>query len=196
MKFFLLALLHLGVTACTMLRQPTEPDGIMQIDEKLWRSAQPDRTEMQHLHHRGIRNIVSLRRFHTDENIISSSLKKSSPPTLHHIPMRAGNIDENDILRALRCIEQCDGPTLVHCWHGADRTGAVIAAYRMVHHNWSAEKAITELHDPRFGHHANVYPNIEKLLRNLDVPALRRNLAASAAPLKKTEITLRSPLPQ
>ena len=179
MKTLLLTTLTvLSITSCSIIPQPSEPGEITQIDDKLWRSSQPDRRDFPQLHQQGIRHIVSLRRFHRNNEISSSNSVNTSNLTLHHVPMRAGNIDEQDLLSALQCIQQCDGPTLVHCWHGADRTGAVIAAYRMLHHNWSAEKAIAELHDPRFGHHASVYPNIEKLLRELDVSSLRRQLAA------------------
>jgi uncharacterized protein (TIGR01244 family) len=178
-KLLLATLTVLGITSCNFVPLPSEPDEITQVDEKVWRSSQPDRTDFTQLSQQGIRHIVSLRRFHRNEAINSASTPNNRTLTLHHVPMRAGNIDEHDLLSALQCIERCDGPTLVHCWHGADRTGAVIAAYRMVHHNWAAEKAIAELHNPRFGHHANVYPNIEKLLRELDVSSLHRQLATA-----------------
>ena len=35
-------------------------------------------------------------------------------------------------------------PVFVHCKHGEDRTGTVIACYRMTHDNWDDEQAITE----------------------------------------------------
>lgn len=37
------------------------------------------------------------------------------------------------------------GNVLVHCLHGEDRTGMVMAAYRMIMQNWSFEKAKTEM---------------------------------------------------
>jgi hypothetical protein len=32
----------------------------------------------------------------------------------------------------------------VHCWRGADRTGAVIAAYRIDHDHWDNSRALKE----------------------------------------------------
>ncbi len=36
------------------------------------------------------------------------------------------------------------GPVFVHCLRGADRTGAVIACYRINHDHWDNQKALAE----------------------------------------------------
>ncbi len=38
------------------------------------------------------------------------------------------------------------GPILVHCLHGNDRTGIVIAAYRILINGWTVEKAKNEMY--------------------------------------------------
>jgi protein-tyrosine phosphatase len=47
-------------------------------------------------------------------------------------------------LDAIRAAER-RGPVLVHCERGADRTGTVVALYRMKRQGWHAEAAITEM---------------------------------------------------
>lgn len=42
---------------------------------------------------------------------------------------------------------------VVHCWHGSDRTGAVIAAYRIVQQGWSQHDAIDEMINGGYGFH-------------------------------------------
>ena len=44
----------------------------------------------------------------------------------------------------LTLIEQSPKPLLVHCEHGEDRTGLVIAAYRVRHCGWAKDAAIEE----------------------------------------------------
>jgi protein tyrosine/serine phosphatase len=36
------------------------------------------------------------------------------------------------------------GPVFVHCKRGADRTGAVIGAYRIEHDGWTNDRALAE----------------------------------------------------
>ena len=36
------------------------------------------------------------------------------------------------------------GFVFIHCAHGADRTGAIVAAYRILHDKWTATQAMTE----------------------------------------------------
>ena len=62
---------------------------------------------------------------------------------------------------------------LVHCKHGSDRTGCVVAAYRMVFNNWSKEDAIQEFKDEKFGYHENMFPNLVNLLESIDVESLK-----------------------
>jgi len=50
-----------------------------------------------------------------------------------------------DLLRAVKILEDQDShPIYVHCLHGRDRTGFVIAAYKIIHHDWTVEKAYQE----------------------------------------------------
>ena len=74
-----------------------------------------------------------------------------------------------------RFLEICDEPSLqpvfVHCKHGVDRTGAMIAIWRVAKENWSADKAYDEMRDLGFHkirvHHFKfaVYDFAERLER-------------------------------
>jgi len=83
-----------------------------------------------------------------------------------------GSITQDQLIEALAIIRDAKGPLLVHCWHGSDRTGAVIAAYRIVFQNWTKEQALDELKNGGFGYHAKIYPNIVDLINGLDVKTI------------------------
>lgn len=62
------------------------------------------------------------------------------------IPMKGMSTPKNtqiaDVLSVLN--DAANGPVFVHCKRGADRTGTVIALYRMVHDGWDSKKALNE----------------------------------------------------
>ena len=144
------------------------------VDQKVWRSGQPTRCDFRELERQGIGEVLCLRRWHSDKEE-AGDLKR------HHVRMRAGAIRDEDIVEALRVMVSAEKPVLVHCFHGADRTGVVVAMYRMVAQDWSRERAIAELVDEAHGHHAEVFPNIRQYLETVDVEKIRREVAGSAA---------------
>ena len=95
--------------------------------------------------------------------------------------MAAGSLTEKDLRQVLASIRDAPKPVLVHCWQGSDRTGAVVAAYRIAFQGWTREQAIDELVNGGYGYHASYYPNIVALIRSLDVAKLKQ-VAAPAAP--------------
>jgi protein tyrosine/serine phosphatase len=88
--------------------------------------------------------------------------------------MDAGAVSEQDLIAVLRLIQVSPKPVLLHCWHGSDRTGFIVAGYRMVVMNWSAGQAIEEMRLGGFGFHESYYQNIIETLAKIDVPAVRK----------------------
>ena len=64
-----------------------------------------------------------------------------------------------DLLRAVDIIEnEGSHPIYVHCLHGRDRTGFVIAAYRIIHQGWDVGRAYQEAVDG--GHNRWFYDSL------------------------------------
>ncbi|WP_299779676.1 dual specificity protein phosphatase family protein [uncultured Formosa sp.] len=145
---------------------------LYKLNPDVYRSEQPSKKGMEDLQAVGIKSVVNLRRKHTDENKL-----KALDLDLYNLPLKAGALDGDDIFTALQTIQQAQKPVLVHCWHGSDRTGAIVAASRMVFENWSKDQAIAEFTDARFGYHKNMYPNLIPLLESLDIDLLKEKLA-------------------
>jgi tyrosine-protein phosphatase SIW14 len=52
---------------------------------------------------------------------------------------------QEQIEKALSVLEdRTQAPVFVHCHEGKDRTGMIIACYRISHDNWSNQKALAE----------------------------------------------------
>ena len=65
------------------------------------------------------------------------------------------------------------GPVLVHCNHGADRTGLILALYRTLYDGWSKGAAVEEMLHGEFGFHA-VWGNIPEFIEKVHVDQLKR----------------------
>lgn len=143
---------------------------LYQVDDRLYRSAQPDAAGMDELYAMGIRQVINLRQFHADDDEATGVAL-----TLHRIPMDAGAIHDAEIIRALRVIRDADAPVLVHCWHGSDRTGTVVALYRMLFQGWSRQAAIDEMVNGGFGYHG-IYSNIIRYLNQVNLSELALTL--------------------
>ncbi|MCL2524169.1 MAG: dual specificity protein phosphatase family protein [Betaproteobacteria bacterium] len=149
---------------------PIDPArNLYQITPQLYRSAQPEQADAPRLQALGIRTIINFRAFHRDEDAIDMPGVK-----LVHIPMKTWRIGSKHIVAALRAIEAAkkDGPVLIHCQHGADRTGVVSAMYRIVEQGWTREQASRELRKGDFGFHG-IWVNIPRYLEKVDIEAVR-----------------------
>ncbi len=144
------------------------------VTANFYRSAQPLKAGVPALEQQvGIKTVVSLRAFNSDEKVLAGSGMR-----LVSIPIYTWRIKRVDVVRALAEIEVArkTGPVLLHCQHGADRTGLVSALYRMLHDGWTREAALDEMRNGEFGYHA-VWGNIPKFIQTVDVEALRRDVA-------------------
>ena len=80
-----------------------------------------------------------------------------------------------DLVKAVSYIVQSDTPILVHCMQGSDRTGTVIAAYRMAIQGWSKESAIKEMTEGGYGFNT-LWVKLTKLLNSLDIDKFRQDI--------------------
>jgi len=147
---------------------------LFQVTPRFYRSARLDEEDLPRLRSLGIRTVVSLRAFHSDTRLLGDSGIEAV-----RVPMLTWSIDDDEVVRALRAIRRAEalGPVLLHCQHGADRTGLVTAMYRMVVQGWSREAALDELQNGGFGYHS-MWKNIPAYLESVDVGSVRAKLEA------------------
>jgi len=158
--------------------QAIELEGVpnlYRVSADLFRSAQPSAQGMKNLKNMGIRTIVNLRSFHSDRDEIGKT-----DLGYERITMKTWHIDRREAVRFLRLVSDPDRiPVLVHCQHGADRTGAMCALYRVAVQGWTREEAIREMTDGGFGFH-RIWANLKKWIRTIDVQALKKDAGIKA----------------
>jgi protein tyrosine phosphatase (PTP) superfamily phosphohydrolase (DUF442 family) len=166
--------------------QPMQLDGapnLFKINDSLYRSAQPTDVGMTNLKKLGIKTVINLRSFHTDRDELKGLGLKGE-----HIYMKAWHPEFKEAVRFMQIISDTNNlPVLVHCQHGADRTGTMSAIYRIAVQNWTKDDAIKEMTEGGFGFH-EIWTNLPPWIKDLDIEALRKAMSTEQkAPARKTK---------
>lgn len=159
--------------------KPIKLDGMPNLNlvaPNLYRSAQPTAEGFKAAQAQlNLQTSLSLRESSNDSDLlVGTAIDNQS------VPMNAAHITDAEIISALKIIRaaQEKGPVLVHCLHGADRTGVVIAMYRVLYQGWSKSEAIDELKYGGFNFHA-IFFNIPLFIKNADIASFKQALAIS-----------------
>ncbi len=142
---------------------------LYQVSPTLYRGAMPDAAGFDALEEMPIASVLSLR-WHADP---ADATPEDGPRRLH-IPIRTWDLEEAHVVEFLQLAsDPANQPMLVHCKHGADRTGTMVAAYRIVVQGWSKEEALAEMKTKQFGHHW-MWKNLRRFVLNMDVERIRQ----------------------
>jgi tyrosine-protein phosphatase SIW14 len=115
-----------------------------QISPALYRGAQPDEAGILNLKRLGVTTIVNLR-LKDDAWKPEAALAQANGITYTNVPLKGmGRPTEDQIATVLAIVQNSPGRVFVHCRYGCDRTGTVIACYRIQHDGWSSAAALTE----------------------------------------------------
>jgi protein tyrosine/serine phosphatase len=99
---------------------------------------------MQTLKRLGVRSIINLR-LTNDVWRPEAAQARALGMAYTNVPMHGmRRPTDESIRRILTLIRTLPGPVFVHCQRGADRTGTVIACYRIQHDHWSSDQAQRE----------------------------------------------------
>jgi len=114
-----------------------------QVDQSLYRGGQPKRGGFETLKKLGIKTVIDLR---NDRGQAESSEAEANGMKYFNFPMeRMGKPDDKTVEKVLDIISNSGNqPVFVHCAKGADRTGTIIAVYRIKHDGWTSERAKAE----------------------------------------------------
>ena len=159
--------------------EPVEMEGVSnlhRISPTLYRSEQPTALGMKNLERLGIRTIINLRAFNDDKDEVKGTSLRTE-----RVKILTWRIDDKHVIEVMRMLKKAEnGPFLIHCQHGADRTGLMSAMYRVLEQGWTPEDALTELIDGGYGYHS-MWKNIVRYVRSVDVAKLRESIASTGS---------------
>ena len=154
--------------------QPVTAVGVpnfYRITPNIYRSAQPSAEGMRSLDEMGIKTVINLRNFHSDKEELNGTGLKGVD-----VPMNTWHAEVEDVVRVLQILRNTnDAPFLIHCQHGADRTGTVVAMYRIVVQGWSKKAALAEMTEGGYGYHS-LWKNLIDFIEEVDVEKIKEQL--------------------
>jgi uncharacterized protein (TIGR01244 family) len=128
----------------------SELPNFSKVNERLYRGGQPKAGGIKKLAEIGIKTIINLRG--TDEQTRAEEAEaKAAGLSYFNIPMPGlSRPTHEQISRVMEIVgAQESGPVFIHCKRGSDRTGTIVAVYRISRDGWTADQALSEA--KRFG---------------------------------------------
>jgi uncharacterized protein (TIGR01244 family) len=116
-----------------------------QVNEWIFRGGQPSPAGFQSLAKLGVRTVIDLRAS-SEQSDWEQKQVLSAGMRYVHVPLHGRETPtQADIDKAFAVMDdKSQWPVFVHCREGKDRTGMIIACYRMSHDGWSNERAHQE----------------------------------------------------
>ena len=115
--------------------------GFCKVSENIYRGGQPTAQGFVNLKKMGVKTIVDFIPDHSDEKLIADLGFE-----YFQIPVKLWNQQEKNVIQFLKIVtspKYC--PVFVHCDNGTEKTGLMMAVYRMCVEDWASYDATKEL---------------------------------------------------
>ncbi len=125
--------------------QPAHVRNFGEVNATIYRGAQPSEAALEDLAAMHVKLVIDLRE-------IGVATERERAQVQHlglkyvNIPMRPFSAPTAEEVRTALAllIDQNPAPVFIHCRRGKDRTGTVVACYRIQHDGWSNRRALDE----------------------------------------------------
>jgi protein tyrosine/serine phosphatase len=116
-----------------------------QVNDHLYRGGAPTAVALQELGAMGVKLVIDLRETGKETGVEKAQVEKLGIRYIN-VPLRPTSAPTQDeISHVLTLLSQNEtARVFVHCRRGKDRTGTVVACYRIQHDGWSNKKAQAE----------------------------------------------------
>jgi protein tyrosine/serine phosphatase len=116
-----------------------------EINANLYRGAQPLDGGIKRLSELGVKTIINLR---GENEVTRSEVADARAAHLRYFSVPLPDLSapsDEEVEKILAIINDAQNwPVFVHCNHGKDRTGLIIAVYRISHDGWTGKEAKAE----------------------------------------------------
>lgn len=149
-----------------------------------YRGSAPTQAGLERLKELGVTTIIDLRKGEAEGNRVKSRVVQNCKLTASHLPMspteeasvarkmglkyislpmyRAPSEKQITLFMSMMKNPKTSKSIYVHCQHGRDRTGGMVALYRLQQDHWDFEKALVEMRS--YGFDPSTQPEITNLL--------------------------------
>ena len=116
------------------------------VDERLYRGGQPTLEGYRRLADLGVKTVIDLRAEDESQRAADAQAAGSLGIRWLSLPMRAyGRPTEAQLSAFLSAVDDpANQPVYVHCRQGKDRTGTLVAVYRVAEQHWEPVRAYRE----------------------------------------------------
>ncbi|MGA9767982.1 MAG: tyrosine-protein phosphatase [Blastocatellia bacterium] len=151
-RFSTIAIVIALVSVASVAQTPghKELPNFYKVNERIYRGGQPKAGGVKKLAELGIKTIINLR---GADELTQAEEDEAKTAGLSYFNISMPGLSRPTHEQISRVMEivgaQESGPVFIHCKRGSDRTGTVVAVYRISHDGWTADQALTEA--KRFG---------------------------------------------
>jgi protein tyrosine/serine phosphatase len=142
------------INACSSSLSEAIPNSCVVSQGVLWRGSKPDAAGAASLLSLGVRTVVNLELLHDDmkafqlaqpSQVISEKLYYFRIHEWEPNVVIAPSVLDSHVAEFLAIVKTQPKPIYVHCRSGENRTGVMVAAYRVLLEGWSPELAVAEM---------------------------------------------------
>jgi tyrosine-protein phosphatase SIW14 len=115
-----------------------------QVNDHVFRGAQPAADAWQALAKLGVKTVIDLRRPDEHSTDAEAQAVTAAGMKYFNFPMKGVVAPSDEQVSKILAMLDSKEPVFIHCKRGADRTGAVIACYRIARDGWQHKQALSE----------------------------------------------------
>jgi len=134
-----------GIT-CAFGAGATGVPNFQKVNDTVYRGGQPSQEGFKSLASLGVKTVLNLREPNEHSQGKEEAWVKANGMRYISLPLK-GMVapTDADVAKALAILnDPANGPVFVHCRRGADRTGTILACYRISHDHWNNQSALKE----------------------------------------------------